>query len=216
MFQTSHPYSSFHAAARCVSGGPIYITDEPGKHDVNLINQMTAPNVRGQTVILRPSTVGKSVHPYVGFDEERLLRVGTYHGSRDTGSGILGVFNVSKRPLSEFIPLREFPGAKKNETYIVRAHSTGQISSPMRLDSVTPLVSLELAVKGWEILTAYRLQSFELKAENNDPTAVTQVAVIGLLGKMTAAAAIVASKMNVESNGRLRITTSLKALGFLG
>jgi Raffinose synthase or seed imbibition protein Sip1 len=54
MFQTSHPYSSFHAAARCVSGGPIYITDTPGEHDLNLIAQITAENVRGQTVILRP------------------------------------------------------------------------------------------------------------------------------------------------------------------
>src|SRR5271163_4632165 len=36
MFQTSHPYSGFHAAARCISGGPIYITDSPGQHNVSL------------------------------------------------------------------------------------------------------------------------------------------------------------------------------------
>ena len=39
---------------------------------------------------------------------------------------------------------------------------------------------------------------------------------MGLLGKMTGAAAISNSDMYVESNGRLRIWTSLKALGTLG
>lgn len=29
MFQTVHEYSGFHAAARCVSGGPIYIVCSP-------------------------------------------------------------------------------------------------------------------------------------------------------------------------------------------
>jgi len=57
MFQTSHPYSGFHAAARCVSGGPIYITDYPGEHDVKLIHEMTARSPRGETIILRPSNV---------------------------------------------------------------------------------------------------------------------------------------------------------------
>jgi hypothetical protein len=35
--------------------GTIYITDEPGKHDLALLDQMTAPTVKDITVILRPS-----------------------------------------------------------------------------------------------------------------------------------------------------------------
>ena len=42
IFQTNHTYSGLHAAARCLSGGLIYITDEPGVHDIKLISQMTA------------------------------------------------------------------------------------------------------------------------------------------------------------------------------
>lgn len=80
MFQTVHDYSGFHAAARCVSGGPIYVTDVPGQHDVGLINQMTGRTIRDKTVIFRPSVVGKSLDQYVGYDDEVLLKVGTYHG----------------------------------------------------------------------------------------------------------------------------------------
>lgn len=79
MFQTVHDYSGFHAAARCVSGGPIYITDVPGKHDIGLIDQMTGQTTRGKTVIFRPN-VGKSLDAYVAYDDEVLLKVGTYHG----------------------------------------------------------------------------------------------------------------------------------------
>jgi len=80
MFQTVHDYSSFHAAARCISGGPIYITDEPGKHNLDLIKKMTGVTIRGQTVIFRPSVVGKSTHQYTGYEDNVLLKVGSYHG----------------------------------------------------------------------------------------------------------------------------------------
>lgn len=80
MFQTKHEYSGFHAAARCVSGGPIYITDVPGEHDMELIKSVTGMTVRGKTVVLRPSVVGRSVSVYVGFEEGQLLKVGSYHG----------------------------------------------------------------------------------------------------------------------------------------
>jgi hypothetical protein len=80
MFQTVHSYSGFHAAARCVSGGPIYVTDVPGQHDVELIKQMTGRTTRGRTVIFRPN-VGKSLDAYVGYDDEVLLKVGTYYGT---------------------------------------------------------------------------------------------------------------------------------------
>lgn len=82
MFQTVHEYSSFHAAARCISGGPIYITDVPGKHDIALIDQMTGLTPRGKTIIFRPSVLGKSVDQYVGYDDNSLLKVGAYHGAQ--------------------------------------------------------------------------------------------------------------------------------------
>jgi hypothetical protein len=84
MFQTVHDYSGFHAAARCVSGGPIYITDVPGQHDLDLISQMTGPTTKGKTVIFRPSVVGKSLDHYNGYDDDNLLLVGTYHGEIST------------------------------------------------------------------------------------------------------------------------------------
>jgi Raffinose synthase or seed imbibition protein Sip1 len=37
MFETTNPNALMHAVARVANNGPIYITDEPGKHDIKLI-----------------------------------------------------------------------------------------------------------------------------------------------------------------------------------
>ena len=219
MFQTSHEYSSFHAAARCVSGGPIYFTDEPGKHDVDLIHQMTAFDVKARTIILRPSNVGKTVASgvYTAYEEERLLKVGVYHGRSGTGTGILGLFNVSQRPVSELILLHEFPGLKAGVEYIVRAHTTGEISSPMKQDGKLPLVSLELQPKSWEILSSYPLYPIMLHDELDSKSRTANIAVLGLLGKMTGAAAVLRSDVSVDKKKqRLHVGVVLKALGVLG
>jgi len=99
---------------------------------------------------------------------------------------------------------------------VIRAHSTGEISNALKLGDKLALVLLDVAVKGWEILSAFPLQSFTLKGSRGLQDQVTKVAVLGLLGKMTGAAAVINSDIYVESNGRLRIWTSLKALGVLG
>ncbi|MCJ1308883.1 hypothetical protein MMC25_002538 [Agyrium rufum] len=229
MFQTSHPYSSFHAAARCVSGGPIYFTDEPGKHDVDLIKQMTARSPRAKTIILRPSTVGKALDVYTGYSDERLLKFGTYHGHAETGSSILGLFNVSERPLSELVPLSAFPGvtdAKTDTKFLVRAHTTGEISEPMSVTDKMPLVSVALETKGWEILTSYPLQTASILSSSSSSSSSPQqsnakpitFAILGLLGKMTGAAAIlnVHSSIAPTKNKRLKISIALKAMGSLG
>ena len=96
MFQTAHEYASFHAAGRCVSGGPIYITDVPGQHDIDLIAQMTGTTPRGDTVILRAQTVGKSISAYNSYEDPILLKVNTYVGMAHSGVSVLGVFNVSR------------------------------------------------------------------------------------------------------------------------
>ncbi|KAJ3033311.1 hypothetical protein HDV00_006501 [Rhizophlyctis rosea] len=37
MFQSSHPYAQFHAHARCISGGPVMISDLLGKHSRSVV-----------------------------------------------------------------------------------------------------------------------------------------------------------------------------------
>lgn len=220
MFQTSHAYASFHAAARSVSGGPIYITDEPGKHDLDIINQMTAPTPRGNTVILRPSVLGRTLDVYHDYNEGNTLRIGTYTGWAKTGSGILGLFNISPADVSTLIPLIDFPGVHADDgPYIVRAHTSGKITELMKPRAQNSLIAVALEPKGWEILTAYPTRSFTLQGSRgcNSPTdGLTHVAILGLLGKMTGVAAIASSDIFMVENGRLRFDINLKALGTLG
>ena len=215
MFQTSHPYSAFHAAGRCVSGGPIYFTDEPGQHNLDLIAEMTARTIQGKTIILRPSVIGKTVGVYTGYEEERLLKVGTFTGGA-SGTGILGLFNVSERPLSELVNVNAFPGVKGDQEYVVRSHTTGEVTHPLKLSSETPVISLEVEVKGYEILSAYPLLVLPTPQTRGLDSSFPKVAVLGLLGKMTGAAAVIKSETRLEGNGRVRVEVTLKALGTLG
>ena len=208
MFQTSHPWAWFHGAARCVSGGPVYITDTPGKHDTDLIKEMTAETIQDKTVILRPHRIAKSSNAYHGYDERKLLHVNTFCGDAEKGISILGVFNVCQQPLTEIITLRDFPGTE-NGTYVVRSHVGGSVCDPCTQES-SSTVCLDLDVKGYDILSAYPVRQFELKH------GAVHIANLGLLGKMTGAAAIVSTDFRVENLGRIRIWMALKALGTLG
>lgn len=215
MFQTSHKWAGFHAAARCVSGGPIYFTDKPGEHNIQLIRAMTGITTRDKTVILRPHRVGRTVGSvYNPYDAHAILKIGTYVGFAQVGAGIIGCFNVSPQPLREFIKLEDFPGTDGG-SYVVGSFCSGQMSKPLSRDAHNHSAAhLELEPAGWDILTAYAVRSFDL--HHNGKTKSTSVAMMGLLGKMTGAAAVSGCDMYVESNGRLRLWVSLKVLGVLG
>lgn len=212
MFQTSHPWASFHAAARCVSGGPIYFTDQPGMHDVDLIHQMTANTVRGDTVILRPSVIGKSTQPYVGYNERRLLKISTYHGFARTGSSILGIFNVAQQGIMELVSLADFPGTEEG-LYVMRSHVSGHCTRPIaRSKPGFNFAVMDLPVKGYDILTCHSVYG-PFKGKNAQDIFVSN---LGLVGKMTGAAAVVNTSISQDQNWTVRFWTSLKALGTLG
>ncbi|KAL1898578.1 hypothetical protein Sste5346_003482 [Sporothrix stenoceras] len=219
MFQTVHGYSTFHAAARCVSGGPIYITDTPGKHDLGLINQMTGKSVYDKTVIFRPSVVGRSLDQYVGFHDNVLLKVGSYHGN-SAGTGILAVFNVSERRVHEVVPLARVPGVhassgsdsdSSDTLYVARAHTSGKVTgTPVRADA---LLTLALDVYQYEIYSVYKVHTFD----SGDSNKALHVANLGLLGKMAGAAAVVSTTYSQrDDNGRISLQTSIKTPGVLG
>ncbi|KAM0203533.1 hypothetical protein ACHAPI_000528 [Fusarium lateritium] len=211
MFQTVHEYSGFHAAARCISGGPIYITDVPGEHDMDLIGQMTGLTPRGKTVIFRPSSLGRAVDPYIGYDDDLLLKVGGYHGASHTGNPILAIFNISSRSLTELVSLSDFPGTISDLQYVVRAHTTGKVSLPTKVDGPGSFLTMSLPVRGYEILSAFPLT--RLSGKKHEDALVSN---LGLLGKMAGAAAVFMNDIQQHENGRVLIDTRIKAFGTLG
>ncbi|KAF7328418.1 Raffinose synthase Sip1 [Mycena venus] len=211
MFQTVHDYSGFHAAARCVSGGPIYITDVPGEHNIDLINQMTGMTPHGKTIIFRPNVLGRALDQYVGYDEDALLKVTSYHGHAVTGTSIMGIFNISARPLTDLLSLARFSGVLPSMQYIVRSHNTGMITPPLHPTSPASLLAISLDVRGYDILTAFPLSIF-----HSDTRGRVFLANLGLVGKMTGCAALLNSSFTLLENGRLFTDTVVKALGVLG
>lgn len=211
MFQTAGAYAGFHAAARCVSGGPIYITDVPGQYDLDLIKQMTGVTPRDRTVIFRPSVLGRNLDQYVNYDDLSLLKISAYNGRAVTGTPIMGIFNVSGRPLTELVPLARFSGVLPSMWYVVRSHQSGKVTVPVQTTSSASLLTVTLDNGGYDILSVIPLSLYETETRGR-----VYVASLGLVGKMTGCAAMLNHSTDLLENGRLFISTRLKALGVLG
>ncbi|GAB7347305.1 hypothetical protein MBLNU459_g3387t1 [Dothideomycetes sp. NU459] len=208
MFQTAHEFAGMHAAARCLSGGPIYLTDVPGQHDLPLINNMTAKATDGRAIILRPEKPGITMEQYVKPQSSRFLRIGTTHQT----ASLLGVFNIGDRSRDELVTLRAFrDAAAGDQKYVVRAHSTGHISGPLSADDALPAVRVQLGPARYEVLTACPVWT-------HHDTDIA-IAVLGLLGKFSGAAAVRSVDFGTDSHsGRAAVVLAvhMKAVGTLG
>lgn len=132
-------------------------------------------------------------------------------GSAATGTSIIGVFNVSNKPIIELMPFSDFSGAVSHISYVVRSHSSGKISQPMRRDEGNPTIAVSLEVQGYDILSAYPLSVIPSRRFR-----YITIANLGLLGKMTGCAAILSSTITELKRGRVTLSTQLKTLGILG
>ncbi|KAG5188142.1 hypothetical protein JKP88DRAFT_178296 [Tribonema minus] len=94
MFQTSlGAVGAMHAAARAISGGPVYISDRPGEHDAALIRKMvledgSVPRARRSALPTLPSLFVDAQH-----DKSRPL-LSIWNENPAHGHGVVGVFNV--------------------------------------------------------------------------------------------------------------------------
>ncbi|KAI1459461.1 glycoside hydrolase family 36 protein [Annulohypoxylon moriforme] len=211
MFETGHPYGGFNAAARCLSGGPVYITDAPGNHNLSIINEITGKTPRGKTVVFRPSVLGKSIDPYTSHLEPVILKIGSYHGRAETGTPMLGIFNISRRPIQEIITLTNFPGVDSSLEYVVRSHRSGLVTPTIKPNRPTADFGIFLDVRGYDILTAFPVTQF-----NSETNGKINVSNLGLIGKMTGAAAITSYQFELHNTHQAFLNTRLKALGVLG
>jgi len=89
MFHSLHPAAEYHASARAISGGPLYVSDAPGKHDFALLKKMVLPDGS----VLRARLPGRPTKDCLFSDPARdgvsLLKI----WNMNKFGGVLGVYN---------------------------------------------------------------------------------------------------------------------------
>jgi raffinose synthase len=100
MFHSLHPWGRYHALARAISGGPVYVSDKPGESDIPLLRQLVAAD--GKTLRAdEPARPTRDILFEDPAESGRLLKVFTHCGA----IGVLGVFHP--RPAEDGEPITE-------------------------------------------------------------------------------------------------------------
>lgn len=88
MFESDNTYAAFHAAARAISGGPVYVTDLPGKQNFDILWPLIDKNGR----IIRADKPGILTRDCLfQLQDEKPLKAFSFARN----SGLLAVFNAS-------------------------------------------------------------------------------------------------------------------------
>ncbi|GAA0151564.1 hypothetical protein LIER_10262 [Lithospermum erythrorhizon] len=89
MFHSLHPAAEYHGSARAISGGPVYVSDAPGKHNFELLRKLVLPDGS----ILRALLPGRPTKDCLFSDPARdgvsLLKI----WNMNKYTGVLGVYN---------------------------------------------------------------------------------------------------------------------------
>jgi raffinose synthase len=90
MFQSKHESAGLHAAARAVGGCPVYVSDKPGNHDIDLLKKLILPDGS----VLRAKLPGRPTRDClfvdVAADDESALKI----WNENSCGGVVGAFNV--------------------------------------------------------------------------------------------------------------------------
>lgn len=90
MFTSTHKDAGMHAAARAVSGGPLYVSDRPGAHDPELLRKLVLPD----GTQLRCSGAGRPTRDALFADPNTDGRSALKVWNVNAKTGVIAVFNV--------------------------------------------------------------------------------------------------------------------------
>ncbi|KAL6560903.1 putative galactinol--sucrose galactosyltransferase 6 [Orobanche hederae] len=89
MFHSLHPAAEYHGSARAISGGPVYVSDAPGKHNFDILRKLVLPDGS----VLRARLPGRPTKDCLFSDPARdgvsLLKI----WNMNKYTGLLGVYN---------------------------------------------------------------------------------------------------------------------------
>ena len=149
MFQTSHPYGAYHAAARAISGGPVYVSDRVDEHDFDLIRSLLDRDGH----LLRCSAVAIPTMDCLFTDpaaQKSLYKIFNRNGY----SSVVGVFAFGGELRSIRVSPSDVPGNTEGH-YAVYSHKAGE-TSVLRHDE-----AMEVSLEGiqWDIITISKIEN---------------------------------------------------------
>ncbi|EPS45741.1 hypothetical protein H072_115 [Dactylellina haptotyla CBS 200.50] len=213
MFQTKHDWGGYHAAARCISGGPVYITDDVGRHDMSIVNKITAKGKNGELVTLRPTSKAKSLEYFTSFSEKRPVKVMSTTGPEGYKIKMVGTFDLDGGdPRNDMISLRDVVGVQEqgvNEAkeFAVYSHN----SQTAKLVGARSYIKTTVQKGGWDVASVSPIVPVKTDMGREE----VGVAVFGLLDQISGAAAAVDVKI-ASNSSTVKVGVELKALGVLG
>lgn len=145
MFWSSNPEGEFHAMARAISGGPVYVSDKPESHDFAILKKLTISNAR----ILRSDRPALPSSDCIFTDctrEERLLKITNRSGK----IGVIGLFNCRDvdGDVSDSLAPADVHDIRGKQ-FAVYLHKAKQLSSSSRKGKTKvslPRLSSEIAI----------------------------------------------------------------------
>lgn len=166
MFQTGHPYGSYHAASRAISGGPVYVSDRVDEHDFDLIRSLTdrEGHLLRCSAVAMPTTDCLFTDPVANNSLYKIF-------NRNAYNSVVGVFAFGGGMRSIQVSPSDVPGNTEGK-YAVYSHKTGKTA----VLSWNQTVEVSLERMQWDILTISRIEN--------------GVAVIGLTEKLNSGGAV--------------------------
>ncbi len=188
MFQSAHAAGAFHAAARAVSGGPVYVSDKPGEHDFDLMRKL----VLTDGTVLRADQPGRPTRDSL-FADARNERVLFKVFNRNGDAGIVGLFHVqhgpgctTRDPIEGTVAPKNVEGLAGDE-FAALAHRSGRVWRCGREEvAVVRLAELE-----WELVSFAPIQN--------------GFAALGLADKFNSTGAVVARSWTGAKECRVRL-----------
>lgn len=130
MFQSGHPWAKYHAMARAISGGPVYVSDKPGTSDAVLLKRLIAAD--GKTLRCpQPALPCRDMLFVDPLLEHRFMKAFNQCGR----IGLLGLFHpnpdLSSGVIEEKIGARDIEGLKgeKFALYSIERGFLGLVSA---------------------------------------------------------------------------------------
>lgn len=180
MFQSGHEMGAFHAAGRAVSGGPVYVSDKPDKHNADVLRKL----VCSDGTVLRALDPGRPTMDCLFSDctkEDQLLKI----FNRNHHGYVVGLFNARYRPdekgsIAGALSPSDVHGVKGNQ-FAVYLHNAGSLQLMKQVDRMD--ITLDDGTA--EVATVMPLKH--------------GAAVIGLLDKFNAGGAVSALTITRKS-----------------